>query len=191
VTVAPGQKFKTFSIGFEETTYNEEPYARAVAERLGPASPVHVHVGDAAALFPRLGELLDEPLADPAFLPTVHLARHIREWVTVALSGDGGDELLCGYPTFLAVKPMQWVNRLPAGLISAAGRGVEVLPGSTRYGSPSFLLKQFFRGAVNPFDVAAQIMMNGLTPDEQANLVGSAVRVANVGGNPMTTSSAP
>src|SRR5207253_737533 len=114
-------------------------------------------VGEPAALFPRLGELLDEPLADPAFLPTVHLARHIREWVTVALSGDGGDELLCGYPTFLAVKPMQWVNRLPAGLISTAGRGVEVLPGSTRYGSPSFLLKQFFRGAVNPFDVAAQI----------------------------------
>src|SRR5947208_1569459 len=94
------------------------------------------------------------------------------------------DDLLCGYPTFLAVKPMQWVNRLPAGLISAAGRGVEVLPGSTRYGSPSFLLKQFFRGAVNPFDVAAQIMMNGLTPDEQASLVGSAVRAANVGGNP-------
>jgi len=185
VTVAPGQKFKTFSIGFEETTYNEEPYARAVAERLGTEHRQFTFTaGDAAALFPRLGELLDEPLADPAFLPTVHLARHIREWVTVALSGDGGDELLCGYPTFLAVKPMQWVNRLPAGLISAAGRGVEVLPGSTRYGSPSFLLKQFFRGAVNPFDVAAQIMMNGLTPDEQASLVGSAVRAANVGGNP-------
>src|SRR5215475_9665533 len=124
--VAPGHQFKSFSIGFEETTYNEEPYARAVAERLGTEHRQFTFTSaDAAALFPRLGELLDEPLADPAFLPTVHLARHIREWVTVALSGDGGDELLCGYPTFLAVKPMQWLNRLPAGLISAAGRGVE------------------------------------------------------------------
>src|SRR5262249_22948507 len=82
------------------------------------------------------------------------------------------------------LSPMRWLTRLPAGLISAAGRGVEVLPGSTRYGTPSFLLKQFFRGAVHPFDVAAQIMMNGLRPDEQASLVGSAVRAANVGGNP-------
>ena len=185
VTVAPGRMFKTFSIGFEETTYNEEPYARAVAERLGTEHRQFTFTSaDASALLPRLGELLDEPLADPAFMPTVHLAGHIRQWVTVALSGDGGDELLCGYPTFLAVKPVQWVNRLPAGLIGAAARSVDYLPGGTRYGSPGFLLKQFFRGAVHPLDVAAQIMMNGLTPAEQASLVGNAVRAANVVGDP-------
>jgi len=111
VTVAPGQKFKTFSIGFEETTYNEEPYARAVAERLGTGHRQFTFTsGDAGRAVPATGRAARRALADPAFLPTVHLARHIREWVTVALSGDGGDELLCGYPTFLAVKPMQWVK---------------------------------------------------------------------------------
>jgi len=185
VAVAPGQMFKTFSIGFEEATYNEEPYARAVAERLGTEHRQFTFTpAEAAALLPRLGELLDEPLADPAFLPTVHLARHIRQWVTVALSGDGGDELLGGYPTFLALKPVQWMNRLPARITGAAARLVGSLPGSTRYGSPSFLLKQFFRGAVHPLDVATQIMMNGLTPAEQSNLVSPAVRAASAGFDP-------
>src|SRR5262249_22948506 len=92
-----------------------EPYARAVAERLGTEHRQFTFTsGDAAALFPRLGELLDEPLADPAFLPTVHLARHIREWVTVALSGDGRDELLCGHPTVPTVEP-DAVAHPPAG----------------------------------------------------------------------------
>src|SRR5262249_48702434 len=173
------------SLGCGDRTYTQRPYPGAAAGRLGTehrqfTSPPAA----AAALLPRRGGLLDEPLADPAFMPTVHLAGHIRQWVTVALSGDGGDELLCGYPTFLAVKPVQWVNRLPAGLIGAAARSVDYLPGGTRYGSPGFLLKQFFRGAVHPLDVAAQIMMNGLTPAEQASLVGNAVRAANVVGDP-------
>ena len=107
VAVAPGQRFKSFSIGFEESSYNEEPFARAVAERLGTEHHQFTFTAtDAAAFLPQLGETLDEPLADPAFLPTVHLARHTRESVTVVLSGDGGDELLCGYPTFLAVAPI-------------------------------------------------------------------------------------
>lgn len=179
VAVAPGQRFKSFSIGFEESSYNEEPFARAVAERLGTEHHQFTFTAaDAAAFLPRLGETLDEPLADPAFLPTVHLARHTRESVTVVLSGDGGDELLCGYPTSLAVAPISWMNRLPHGAVHAAARFVDALPSSTRYGSPSFLLKQFFRGAVHPPDIATQIMMGGFTPAEQYQLVTRPVREA-------------
>jgi asparagine synthase (glutamine-hydrolysing) len=179
VAVEPGRRFQTFSIGFEEASYSEERFARAVAERLGTEHHQFTFTSaDAAGVLARLGTLLDEPLADPAFLPTVHLARHVRTSVTVALGGDGGDELLCGYPTALALTPVRAMNRLPARAHAAAARLVDALPASTAYGSPSFLLKQFFRGAVHPPDIATQIMMGGLTPPEQRELVTPVVREA-------------
>ena len=179
VAVEPGRRFQTFSIGFEEESYSEERFARAVAERLGTEHHQFTFTSvDAAALLARLGTLLDEPLADPAFLPTVHLARHVRTSVTVALGGDGGDELLCGYPTALALAPVRAMNRLPASVLGAAARLADALPASTAYGSPSFLLKQFFRGAVHPPDIATQIMMGGFTPSEQRELVTPVVREA-------------
>jgi asparagine synthase (glutamine-hydrolysing) len=172
VAVAPGQRFQTFSMGFEEPSYSEERFARAVATHLGTEHHQFTFAAsDAVALLGRLGRLLDEPLADPAFLPTLHLARHTRATVTVALGGDGGDELVCGYPTFLALGPMAALHRLPDGLLRTATRLVDALPSGTRYGSPTFLLKQFARGAVHPPDVACQIMMGGLTPPEQRGLV--------------------
>jgi asparagine synthase (glutamine-hydrolysing) len=172
VAVEPGRRFQTFSIGFEEASYSEERYARAVAEHLGTEHHQFTFTsGDAAALLPRLGTLLDEPLADPAFLPTLDLARHTRASVTVALGGDGGDELLCGYPTALALGPVRVMNRLPATALRAVAGRVQALPTSSGYGSPSFLLKQFLRGAVHPPDIAVQIMMGGVTPSEQRALV--------------------
>jgi asparagine synthase (glutamine-hydrolysing) len=177
--VAPAQPFKSFSIGFEEPSYSEEPFARAVAEHLGTEHHQFAFTAaDAVAMLPRLGELLDEPLADPAFLPTLHLARHTRAEVTVALSGDGGDELLCGYPTFLAVAPLRWIRHLSPEAIAATERLVEALPSSSRYGSPGFLLKQFFRGAAHAPDVATQIMMGGLARAELQSLISPAVRAA-------------
>jgi asparagine synthase (glutamine-hydrolysing) len=179
VAVEPGRRFETFSIGFEEPSYSEERFARAVAERLGTSHHQFTFTaGDATALLARLGSLLDEPLADPAFLPTLDLARHTRGSVTVALGGDGGDELLCGYPTALALGPVRAMNRLPAGARRGVSRLIDALPASSAYGSPSFLLKQFVRGAVHPPDIATQIMMGGLTPSEQRAVVTPLVREA-------------
>jgi asparagine synthase (glutamine-hydrolysing) len=179
VALEPGRRFQTFSIGFEEPSYSEERFARAVAERLGTEHHQFTFTAtDAAAVLARLGTLLDEPLADPAFLPTVDLARHTRNSVTVALAGDGGDELLCGYPTALALPPARALNRLPRGVLRAVSRLVDALPASTSYGSPGALLKQFFRGAEQPLDVAVQLMMGGLTPGEQRALVTPVVRKA-------------
>jgi len=185
VAVAPGQRFQSFSVGFDEPTYDEAPFARAVAERLGTEHHQFTFTAsDAATLLPRVGGLLDEPLADPAFLPTVHLAHHTRRSVTVALSGDGGDELLAGYPTFLALGFLRWASRQPAAARRAAARLVDRLPSSARYGSPGALLKQLFRGAEHPTDIAIQIMMGGLTPVEQRGLVSPAVRAACAGFEP-------
>jgi asparagine synthase (glutamine-hydrolysing) len=185
VAEAPGRRFQSFSIGFEEGSYDEGPFARAVAAHLGTEHHQFAFTAaDAGSLVERLGELLDEPLADPALLPTIHLARHTRASVKVALSGDGGDELLGGYPTFLAVAPVAWTQRLPTSVVRAAARLVDALPDSSRYGSASFLLKQFFRGAVHPPDIATQIMMAGFSFGEQRRLLARPVREACAGFDP-------
>ena len=178
-SAAPSARVTTFSMGFEEASYDETPYARVVAEHFGAHhQQVKFTPGLARAEIPGLGRLLDEPLADPSFLPTVVLARHARQAVTVILGGDGGDELWGGYPTFLAVGPGAWVGRLPRPLLDAAVRLVEALPSSPNYGSVDFLLKQFVRGLGHPPDVQAQILMGGFTRPEQARLLARPVQAA-------------
>jgi asparagine synthase (glutamine-hydrolysing) len=178
-SVAPAAPLTTFSMGFEEASYDETPYARAVAERFGMHHEQVMFTPDVArAEVPGLGRLLDEPLADPSFLPTVILARHARQTVTVTLGGDGGDELWGGYPTFLAVPGAAWISRLPRPVLDAVARFVERLPSSARYGSIDFLLKQFVRGLGYPPDVQAQILMGGFTRPEQAGLLTHPVQLA-------------
>jgi asparagine synthase (glutamine-hydrolysing) len=184
-SIAPSRRFATFSMGFEEPSYDEGPYARAVAERFGTDHHQVMFTPDVArAEIPKLGQLLDEPLADPSFLPTVCLARHARTWVTVILGGDGGDELWCGYPTFLAITPTAWFNRLPRPVLDAAGRLADALPTSSGYGGLDFLLKQFARGLGHPPDVQAQILMGGFTRSEQVCLLTPAVQAACAAFNP-------
>lgn len=177
-SVAPSTRFATFSMGFEEASYDETPYARAVAERFGTHHEQVMFTSDVArAEVPRLGQLLDEPLADSSFLPTMILARHARQTVTVTLGGDGGDELWGGYPTFLAIPSRAWISRLPRPLLDAVARFVEALPSSPNYGSVDFLLKLFVRAMGHPPDIQAQILMGGFTRPEQARLLARPVQV--------------
>jgi asparagine synthase (glutamine-hydrolysing) len=109
-------RLRTFSIGFEEERFNELPHARAVAERFATDHTEFVVRADAAEALPKVLWHADQPLADPALLPTWHLARLAREHVTVALNGDGGDEIFFGYPRYNGFAPVPWWPRIPEAL---------------------------------------------------------------------------
>jgi asparagine synthase (glutamine-hydrolysing) len=122
---------RTFSIGFEEAGYDESAYAAAVARHLGTVHHEHyVTVGEAQDVIPRLPQIYDEPFADPSQIPTYLISRFAREQVTVALTGDGGDELFAGYNRHFLV-PRLWkkLGRIPSPIRKLAGVGAR-LPSS-------------------------------------------------------------
>ena len=146
------QKIKTFSLGFADSTYDESSYARLAAEVLG--TDHHEQIIEASQLRDALMEIipkLDEPIADSAIMPNYLLAKFAREEVTVALGGDGGDELFAGYQTFDAEVLLIYYRRVPkllrARLIEPL---VASLPVSHDYFSFDFKARQFLRGAHAP-----------------------------------------
>jgi asparagine synthase (glutamine-hydrolysing) len=109
---------RTFTIGFHDPEYDEAPYARAVAKHLRTDhSEVYVTAEQALAAVPRLPHVYDEPFADASQIPTLLVCEIARKHVTVALTGDGGDELFFGYERY--VRTMR-LGRLPAAVRRAA-----------------------------------------------------------------------
>jgi asparagine synthase (glutamine-hydrolysing) len=121
---------KTFSIGFEEPEYDELKYARQVAERFGTEHHELVVRPDAAAILPKLAWQFDEPFADSSAVPTYYVAQMTRQYVTVALNGDAGDESFGGYDRYVANLLAASFDRWPgAGLLRHAIRsGLHLLP---------------------------------------------------------------
>ncbi len=115
------QPVRTFTIGFHAEGYDEAARARAISERLGTDhTELYVTPGEAQAVVPRLPVVYDEPFADSSQIPTLLVSELARRDVTVALSGDGGDELFGGYTRYGAFERLRGLERLPRALRSSA-----------------------------------------------------------------------
>ncbi|WP_340266327.1 asparagine synthase (glutamine-hydrolyzing) [Sphingobium mellinum] len=121
---------RTFSIGFNEADYNEAAHASAVAGHLGTDhTELFVSPQEAMAIIPDLPTIYDEPFADPSQIPTSLVARLARHHVTVALSGDGGDELFGGYARyFLTAAMWKRMSRVPMRIRRIGGQLVRSVP---------------------------------------------------------------
>jgi asparagine synthase (glutamine-hydrolysing) len=140
------EPLRTFSIGFEERSFNELADARLVAERYGTQHRELVLRPDAALLLPALADAFDEPFADSSALPTYLVSQLAAADVKVALSGEGGDELFGGYYTYAA----DLLAARIGGFARLAGPLVERLPTSTSRASFDYKAKRFIRAAHLP-----------------------------------------
>ncbi|MFO1517283.1 MAG: asparagine synthase (glutamine-hydrolyzing) [Lysobacterales bacterium] len=141
-------RLKTFSIAFDEASFDESAYAQIVARHIGAEHHVDtLGIARALEILPEVARRLDEPIADSSLLPTFLVSRFARRHVTVALGGDGADELLAGYDPFRALRYARAYERLvPRPLHRAISLLAARLPVSHRYMSFDFRLKRTLRG---------------------------------------------
>ena len=121
-------RVKTFSIGFAARTHDETRYARLVAQRYGTEHEEFVVEPDAVAILPQLVWHYGEPFADPSAIPTYYVAQMARRRVTVALTGDGGDEAFLGYARYRAMRHLARLDRLPPASRLALARALALMP---------------------------------------------------------------
>jgi len=168
-----GGDVKSFSVGFAERSFDESPYARQVARHLGTDHhELTLEPAMMLGLVPRLSTLLDEPLGDASIIPTYLLSAFTRQHVTVALGGDGGDELFAGYPTMQAHRLAGYYVRAPGllrrGLVEPL---VRRLPVSRDNFSFDFRAKRFVGGAAHRVPDRHQRWMGSFAPEERAAIL--------------------
>ncbi len=172
VEIEGPSRVRSFSIGFEDRSFDESPFARAVAEHLGTDHHERIFsVHDVLDLLPEVVGWLDEPFGDASVLPTHLLSRFAREQVKVVLGGDGADELLGGYPTFAAQRVSNWFGRLPGPARNALGWMGHRLPVRHDNFSLDFKVKQFLRGAGRPMALAHQRWLGSFSGPELTRLL--------------------
>ena len=120
----------TFTIGFDDARYDETAYAAAVAKHVGTEHRQFVVRANAAEDLPKLAAVYGEPFGDSSALPTHYLARETRQYVKVALAGDGGDELFGGYDRYRAVRMAAMLGRLPKPVRAALAGCARAVPGA-------------------------------------------------------------
>lgn len=130
---ASDRPIQTFTVGFKEKEFDEAPYARAIAEHIGSEHhELYVSANDGLALVEDLPRYWDEPFADSSQIPSLLVAKMARQKVTVCLTGDGGDELFCGYNRYFRSKDL-WdkQQKIPLFLRRFAGESIAAVPPST------------------------------------------------------------
>src|SRR5215213_659263 len=170
---ASSEPVKTFSISFAESSFDESSYARAVAKFLGTDHhEERLSVDLAANLVGEIGSWMDEPFSDPSLVPTYLLSRFTRKHVTVALGGDGGDELFAGYPMYAGLRWAELYKRVPQSIRGAIIEPlVRLMPVKTKNLSLDYKALRFVTGA--KYDTVARhhVWFGSFTPEEQTELL--------------------
>jgi len=178
------QPVKTFSIGFEEASYNELEYARLIARTFQTEHHEFIIKPDAIELVEKLIFHLDEPFGDFSIFPTYLVSRMARDYVTVVLSGDGGDELFGGYDTYLADKYARFYHRIPRWIRRYALEPVvHALPPTPKKKGLINILKRFVEGCQHPEDLAHVRWMIFLSERDKERLYTADVQFALGSGN--------
>jgi asparagine synthase (glutamine-hydrolysing) len=166
------RRIPTFSIAFSEASFDESPYARLLAERLQTDHHEERLSAEACVdLLPAAVDSLDEPFADPSYLPTLLVSRFAQRNVKVVLTGDGGDEIFAGYDPFVAHRLARVLARLPAPLWRTVGGAASFLPASSANMSLDFRIKRFVRGLSAPDELRHATWIGSLQPNELRELL--------------------
>jgi asparagine synthase (glutamine-hydrolysing) len=170
---ASSDPVKTFSISFAESSFDESAYARGVAKFLGTDHhEERLSANLAANLVGEIGAWMDEPFSDPSLVPTYLLSRFTRKHVTVALGGDGGDELFAGYQMYAGHRWAEIYKRVPAALRARIIEPlVRLLPVQTSNISFDYKASRFVTGAKYDDVARHHVWFGSFTPDQQLMLL--------------------
>lgn len=175
VDLYPG-KVESFTIGFEESSFDESKYARKVAQYLSTQHNEMILTSKKAVdLVGEISNFIDEPFADSSIIPTYLLSRFARQKVKVVLGGDGGDELFAGYPTVLSHRLIEYYERLVPWALRAyiAPRVMDKLKVSFDNISLDFRLRRFLAGRGVPLITRHQRWLGSFVDEEKASLLQS------------------
>jgi asparagine synthase (glutamine-hydrolysing) len=175
---------KTFSIGFDDATYNELPYARAVAKRYGTEHTEEILDPDIVDMVEKLVPHLDEPFGDFSIFPTYLVSEVARRDVKVILSGDGGDEIFGGYDTYVAEAMDRYYRFLPGGVRRSLLPGLmaRIPPRPEKKGVIN-KTKRFVEGAALPSSLQHTRWMMFLTENDRDLLFKAEVKASINGGS--------
>lgn len=168
----PANTVQTFTIGFDDPTYDESSHARLVARHFGTDHhEERLSAGRMLEILPQVLEQMDEPFADPSILPTSLLSGFARKHVTVALGGDGGDELFAGYDPFAAHLAGGIASAIPMWIRRGMNRAAGCLPTSHRNISLDFKVRKFLEGLNYPPSERHWAWMGSFPPDRQRQIL--------------------
>ena len=180
--IIDSEKLKTFSIGFKEESFDESRFAQSVANLLGTGHMLTIlSMEQGRDLLSEITSKLDEPMGDSSLLPTYLLCRETRKHVTVALGGDGGDELFAGYDSFRALRMAEFYSLLvPRPVHRGIRMAISLLPVSHRNMSLDFKIKRTLRGLSYPKKLWNSVWLGPLEPMEVRELFQEPISIEDV-----------
>ena len=171
------ENIQTFTIGFNDKSFDESIYAMEVSKIFNTENNMKIlDVSELYSLLPEITNYLDEPLGDASIIPTFLLSKFTAEKVKTVMSGEGGDELFAGYPTYQALKLIPYYNIFPKEVRALIHRIAEKLPVSHKNISFDFKVKQLLRGAGVSPEIMFFLWMGSFNESEKIQLLSSEIK---------------